>query len=179
MIVVIVVLMKVVLSASSLLHALWKRKLLVFPRTSQENTKEIFTDSEAFEAFTQATTATRHLAPDTDSCAAAIEALFACGAADAAELIYRKCRSAFLPNPALYSAVIFGRLSCGNGQGATDAMLDMHSAGFVPHQRFLSRCLRLMGPFCQQGLLLIDRLGLDTMQLKAAACFDGSLQFII
>jgi hypothetical protein len=139
---------------------------LVLLRTSQENTKEIFTDSEASEAFTKATAATRHLAPDTDSCAAAIEALFACGAADAAEMIYSKCRSAFLPNPALYSAVIFGRLSCGNGQGATDAMLDMHSAGFVPHQRFLSRCLRLMGPFCQQGLLLIDRLGLDTMQRK-------------
>lgn len=141
-------------------------ELGVHALTLQENTKEIFTDSEASEAFTKATAATRHLAPDTDSCAAAIEALFACGAADAAEMIYSKCRSAFLPNPALYSAVIFGRLSCGNGQGATDAMLDMHSAGFVPHQRFLSRCLRLMGPFCQQGLLLIDRLGLDTMQRK-------------
>lgn len=111
-------------------------------------------------------TATRHLAPDADSCAAAIEALFASGAVDAAEMIYRKCRSAFLPNPALYSAVIFGRLSCGNGQGATDAMMDLQAAGFTPHQRFLARSLRLMGPFCQQGLLLIEQLGLETMQRK-------------
>ena len=110
--------------------------------------------------------ATVHLAPDTDTCAAAIESLFACGAADAAEMIYKKCRAAFLPNPALYSAVIFGRLSCQNGQGATDAMISMDAAGFTPHQRFLSRCLRLMGPFHQQGLLLIDRLGLQTMQQR-------------
>lgn len=32
------------------------------------------------------TRSTQHLAPDTDSCAAAIEGLFACGAQDAAEL---------------------------------------------------------------------------------------------
>ncbi|CAK9059161.1 unnamed protein product [Durusdinium trenchii] len=109
------------------------------------------------------TRSTQHLAPDTDSCAAAIEGLFACGAQDAAELIYRKCRAAFLPNPALYAAVIFGRLGCGDGQGATDAMLDMHAAGFTPHQRFISRCLRYMGPFHQHGLLLVERLGLPTM----------------
>lgn len=128
---------------------------------TQDDEKHTLTFNRA--AFNKATV---HLAPDTDTCAAAIESLFACGAADAAEMIYKKCRAAFLPNPALYSAVIFGRLSCQNGQGATDAMISMDAAGFTPHQRFLSRCLRLMGPFHQQGLLLIDRLGLQTMQQR-------------
>ena len=59
-----------------------------------------------------------HLYPDTESCAAAIEALFACGDACSAEDLLRRCQAAFPPNPALYSAVIFGRLYSGDGQGA-------------------------------------------------------------
>ncbi|CAJ1406001.1 unnamed protein product [Effrenium voratum] len=110
--------------------------------------------------------AMRHMAPDQDSCAATVEALFACGSVDAAEEIYRRCRAALLPNPALYSAMIFGRLACGDGDGATEAMLDMAAAGFTPHQRFLSRSLRFMGPFHNQGLLLVERLGLPHLQQK-------------
>ncbi|CAJ1344364.1 unnamed protein product [Effrenium voratum] len=110
--------------------------------------------------------AMRHMPPDQDSCAATVEALFACGSVDAAEEIYRRCRAALLPNPALYSAMIFGRLACGDGDGATEAMLDMAAAGFTPHQRFLSRSLRFMGPFHNQGLLLVERLGLPHLQQK-------------
>ncbi|CAE7771154.1 EXD3 [Symbiodinium microadriaticum] len=108
----------------------------------------------------------RHLTPDTESCAAVIEALFACGAAAAAESMLLRCQSAFPPNPALYSAVIFGRLYCGDGQGAVDAILEMDRAGFAPHQRFILRCLRYMGAFHREALLLIDRLGFPMMQQK-------------
>ena len=108
----------------------------------------------------------RHLTPDTESCAAVIEALFACSAAPAAESLLLRCQSAFPPNPALYSAVIFGRLYSGDGQGAVNAILEMDRAGFAPHQRFILRCLRYMGPFHREGLLLIDRLAFPMMQQK-------------
>ena len=88
---------------------------------------ETFLEASRLAATSAA--ATRHLAPDGDSCAVAIEALFACRAAKAAEMVYGRCREAFLPNPALYSALIFGRLSCEDGQGATDAMMDMWRGG--------------------------------------------------
>ena len=42
----------------------------------------------------------------------------------------------------------------------------MDRAGFAPHQRFIVRCLRYMGPFHREGLLLIDRLGFPMMQQK-------------
>ena len=108
----------------------------------------------------------RHLTPDTESCAAAIEALFACGAAEAAEDMLHRCNAVLPPNPALYSAVIFGRLYSGDGPGAIDAIFDMDKAGFTPHQRFILRCLRFMGPFHKEGLLLVDRLAFPIMQQR-------------
>ena len=62
--------------------------------------------------------------------------------------------------------MIFGRLYSGDGQGAVDAILDMDKAGFTPHQRFILRCLRYMGSFHKEGLLLVDRLAFPTMQQK-------------
>mmetsp|Transcript_2724 Transcript_2724/g.10636 ORF Transcript_2724/g.10636 Transcript_2724/m.10636 type:complete len:1466 (+) Transcript_2724:66-4463(+) len=101
-----------------------------------------------------------HLAPDCDTFGSAIEAAFAVqdGAA-VAEYLYRQCKQLMLPNPTVFSAVIFGRITAKDGKGAAEALFEMDDAGFMPHHRFLHRFLRSMGCHSEEGLEVIRRLG--------------------
>ena len=111
--------------------------------------------------------ANRHLSPDVDSYAAAIEALFNLKCAPAAEELFQRSCEEVLPNPTLYSAMIFGRLGSGDGAGSADALFEMDQAGFAPHCRFIARLLRLMGAFHADGLRIIEHLGRGPAAVRA------------